>query len=37
MFVFCLSTVQARCNLASAVLELLLGKICVPLEVSVST
>ena len=37
MFVLSLSTVQALCNLASVVLELLLDEICVPLEVSVST
>ena len=35
--VLSLSTVQALCNLAGAVLELLLDEICVPLEVSVST
>ena len=37
MFVSSLSTVQALCNLAGVVLELLLDEICVPLEVSVST
>ena len=37
MFVLSLSTVQALCNLAGVVVELLLDEICVPLEVSVST
>ena len=37
MFGLSLSTVQALCNLARAVLELLLDEICVPLEVPLST
>ena len=37
MFVWSLSTVQALCNLANVVLELLLDEICVPPEVSGST
>ena len=37
MFALSLSTVQALCNLAGVLLELLLDEICVPLEVSVST
>ena len=37
MFELSLSTVEALCNLAGVVLELLLHETCVPLEVSVST